>query len=195
LHFTTGIARIGAEVAAVKRRAFLPVVFLVAWGLPLLWHTGAAQTIPPELGQGWLPEFTLTSRQLLQLAEATPPEKFAWRPGPGVRSISEVYMHIAAGNLWLLEQAGVKSPELAKLPKDPEKAVTAKADVIQWLRTSQDAVKSAYQTAERQKHVQFFGKDAVADGVFLRLLVHNNEHMGQSIAYARMNGIVPPWSQ
>jgi hypothetical protein len=43
--------------------------------------------------------------------------------------------------------------------------------------------------------VQFFGKDAIAEGVFLRLLVHNNEHMGQSIAYARMNGIVPPWSQ
>jgi uncharacterized damage-inducible protein DinB len=173
----------------------LLVVFVVASGLALVWHTVAAQTIPPELGQGWLPEFTLTSRQLLQLAEATPAEKFAWRPAPGVRSISEVYMHIATGNLWLLEQAGVKSPELAKLPKDPEKAVTAKADVIQWLRTSQDAVKGAYQTADRQKRVQFFGKDAVAEGVFLRLLVHDNLHMGQSIAYARMNGIVPPWSQ
>ena len=79
--------------------------------------------------------------------------------------------------------------------KDPEKAVTAKADVMQWLRTSQDVVKRSYQTAERQKPVQFFGKDASVDGVFLRLLLHNNEHMGQSIAYARMNGIVPPWSQ
>jgi uncharacterized damage-inducible protein DinB len=179
----------------MKKRALLVVVVTAAWGLALVWQTAAAQTVPPELGQGWLPEFTLTSRQLLQLAEATPPEKFGWRPGPGVRSISEVYMHIAAGNLWLLEQAGVKSPDLAKLPKDPEKSVTAKADVIQWLRTSQDAVKSAYQTADRQKHVQFFGKDAVADGVFLRILVHNNEHMGQSIAYARTNGIVPPWSK
>jgi uncharacterized damage-inducible protein DinB len=179
----------------VNRRASLLVILAVVWGLVLAWQPVAGQTIPPELGQGWLPEFTLTSRQLLQLAEATPPEKFGWRPGPGVRSISEVYMHIAVGNLWLLEQAGVKSPELAKLPKDPEKTVTAKADVIQWLRTSQDAVKSAYQTADRQKHVQFFGKDAIAEGVFLRLLVHNNEHMGQSIAYARMNGIVPPWSQ
>ena len=129
------------------------------------------------------------------MKRSTPAEKFAWRPAPGVRSISEVYMHIAAGNLFLLEQAGVKAPDLPKLPKDPEKTVTAKADVIQWLRTSQDAVKSAYQTADRQKHVQFFGKDALADGVFLRILVHNNEHMGQSIAYARMNGIVPPWSR
>ena len=67
--------------------------------------------------------------------------------------------------------------------------------MIRWLRLSQDDVKSAYQSADRQKHVQFFGKDAVADGVFLRILVHNNEHMGQSIAYARVNGIVPPWSK
>ena len=174
----------------MNRRALLPIVLTVIWGL-----VATAQSVPPELGQGWVPEFTLTSRQLVQLAEATPAEKFSWRPAPGVRSISEVYMHVAAGNFWLLEQAGATSPEGAKLPKDPEKSVTAKADVIRWLRASQDAVKSAYQTADRQKHVQFFGKDALADGVFLRILVHNNEHMGQSIAYARMNGIVPPWSQ
>jgi uncharacterized damage-inducible protein DinB len=185
----------GAEETPVKKRVSLLGFLALAWALTVIGPTVVAQTVPPELGQGWLPEFTLTSRQLLQLAEAIPEDKYGWRPGPGVRSISEVYMHIAIGNLWLLEQAGVKSPELAKLPKDPEKSVTAKADVIRWLRTSQDAVKTAYQSADRQKHVKFFDKDATADGVFLRLLVHNNEHMGQSIAYARMNGIVPPWSQ
>ncbi len=77
-------------------------------------------------------------------------------------------MHLAAGNLWLLQQAGTTPPELEKLPKDPEKSVSAKADVIAWLRTSQEAVQKAYQSADRQKHVQFFGKDAIADGVFLR---------------------------
>ncbi len=179
----------------MTRRVTLLAVLVAVWTGAVAWQMVAAQSIPPELGQGWLPEFTFTSRQLMELAEATPAEKFGWRPGPGVRSISEVYMHLAAGNLWLLDQAGVKSPDLAKLPKDPEKDVTSKADVIRWLRLSQDDVKSAYQSADRQKHVQFFGKDAVADGVFLRILVHNNEHMGQSIAYARVNGIVPPWSK
>jgi uncharacterized damage-inducible protein DinB len=156
----------------------------------------AAPLQAPELGQGWLPEFTLTTRQLLQLAEATPEAKFGWRPVPGVRSISEVYMHLAIGNYFLLERAGVKSPiDLTTLPKDPEKSITAKAEVIQWLRNSLEAVSKGYQSADRQKKVQFFGRDALADGVFLRILVHNNEHMGQSIAYARSNGIVPPWSQ
>jgi uncharacterized damage-inducible protein DinB len=182
-----------AEVEAVtKLRPFVLSAIVAVSGLMIV---SAAQAPPPELGQGWLPEFTLTSRQLLQLAEATPAEKFGWRPGPGVRSISEVYMHLAIGNFWLLEQAGVKSAEMSKLPKDPEKSVTSKADVIQWLRSSQDAVSRGYQSADRQKKVQFFGKDATSEGVFLRILVHNNEHMGQSIAYARMNGIVPPWSK
>jgi uncharacterized damage-inducible protein DinB len=155
-----------------------------------------AQTAPPELAQGWLPEFTLTTRQLLALAEATPADKFAWRPAPGVRSIGEVYVHLAVGNYFLLDRAGVKPPiDLATIPKDPEKTIIAKADVIKWLRESLDAVSKGYQSADRQKKVQIFGRDAVADGVFLRILVHNNEHMGQSIAYARMNGIAPPWSQ
>ena len=179
----------------MMRRGSLLVVLVAAWAFAIVWQNASAQSVPPELGQGWGPEFTLTSRQLLQLADATPADKFGWRPAPGVRSISEVYMHLAAGNLWLLQQAGTTPPELAKLPKDPEKSVSAKADVIEWLRTSQEAVQKAYQSADRQKHVQFFGKDAVADGVFLRILLHNNEHMGQSIAYARMNGIVPPWSK
>jgi hypothetical protein len=83
---------------------------------------------------------------------------------------------------------------MSKLGKDPEKSVTAKADVIRLLRGSLEAVAAAYKTADRQKKVQIFKREAIADGVFLRILLHNNEHMGQSIAYARMNGVVPPWS-
>jgi hypothetical protein len=105
-------------------------------------------------------------------------------------------MHLAAGNFWLMEQAGVPSPpEASKLPKNPEKSVTGKAEVIQWLRSSLDAVRKGYEGADRQKKVQFFGKETTSELVFLRILIHNNEHMGQSIAYARMNGVVPPWSQ
>jgi uncharacterized damage-inducible protein DinB len=167
---------------------------LFACLLTLAARPAAAQAPPRELGQGWLPEFTLASRQLLQLAEATPAEKYSWRPAPEVRSIGEVYVHLAIGNFWLLQQAGVNSPELATAPKDPEKTITQKADVLQWLRKSIDAVKNAYQSADRQKEVVFFGQKATVEGVFLRILVHNHEHMGQSIAYARMTGIAPPWS-
>ena len=105
-------------------------------------------------------------------------------------------MHLALGNYFLLERAGVKTGfDMAKLGKDPEKTITQKAEVIRMLRGSLDEVAKAYTTADRQKKVQIFKRDAVADGVFLRILLHNNEHMGQSIAYARMNGVAPPWSQ
>jgi uncharacterized damage-inducible protein DinB len=159
----------------------------------ILSQPAAAQA--PELGQGWLPEFTLTARQLVRLAEATAADKFQWRPAAGVRSISEVYMHIALSNFLLLERAGVTSSvDRSKLPKNPETSITNKADVIQWLKSSLDAVRSGYQGADRQKKVQFFNKESTSEFVFLRILIHNNEHMGQSIAYARMNGVVPPWS-
>ena len=155
-----------------------------------------AQKPAAELGQGWLPELTLTSRHILELAEATPAAKFSWRPAPGVRSISEVYVHMAIGNLSLMNRAGVTTPfDMTTVPKDPEKAITAKADVIQWLKKSFDAINAAYPKADREKKVQLFGRETTADAVFLRILLHANEHMGQSIAYARMNGVVPPWSK
>jgi uncharacterized damage-inducible protein DinB len=161
----------------------------------LLGFVATAQKLPEGIGEGWLGEFGHSSRQLVQLAEATPADKFGWRPGPGVRSVSEVYMHIALGNYHLLGEAGVKPTiDFAKLGKDPEKSLTAKADVIDFLKKSLDAVRTNYSTAEKGKAVKMFGRDATVDGVYLRILVHNHEHMGQSIAYARMMGVVPPWS-
>jgi uncharacterized damage-inducible protein DinB len=154
----------------------------------------SGQTV--ELGQGWIPEFNHAARQLLSLAEAIPADKYSWRPGPGVRSTSEVFMHIAYGNYWILAQAGGKIPEdTPDIPPDLEKKVTAKADVVRWLRKSLDAVRQAYPTTDRSKTVRFLNKDTSSDAVFLRILVHNNEHMGQSIAYARMMGVRPPWSE
>ena len=171
------------------RFLLLPVFALLATPL------ARAQNDGPGAGQGWMGEFEHSSRQILALAQATPAEKFAWRPGPGVRSVSEVYMHIAQGNLLLLGWAGATlEGEAAKLPKDAEKSITAKPDVIRWLRISFDAVRAAYPKADMKKPVKVFGEGNV-EGVYLRLLVHNHEHMGQAVAYARMNGIVPPWSK
>lgn len=154
-----------------------------------------ARAQAPELGQGWLPEFNLAARQILQLAEAMPEDKYSWRPAPGVRSVSEVYVHIALANLFLLGRAGVKpAVDLASVPKDPEKTITSKADVIAWLKKSFDAVRTGYESADRQQAVKLFNRETTADGVFLRILVHNHEHMGQAVAYARLNGVAPPWS-
>jgi len=158
---------------------------------------GVLHAQPEGLWQGYDGEWGHVSRQLIALAEATPAEKFAWRPAPGVRSTSEVYMHIARANFYLLNVTGPPMPADLKAP-DIEKNVTAKADVIDWLKRSLDAVKTAHAAVkpeDLQRKVKVLGRDANVDGMYLRIIVHANEHMGQLVAYARMTGVVPPWSK
>ncbi len=147
------------------------------------------------LWQGYDGEWRHVSQQLIALAEATPEEKFAWRPAPGVRSTSEVYMHIAIANFGLLSYTGPKAP--ADLKLELEKTVKSKADVVAWLKRSLEAVKQAHlaeTSQDLQRKVRIHDRDATVDGMYLRIIVHANEHMGQLVAYARMTGVVPPWS-
>jgi uncharacterized damage-inducible protein DinB len=133
---------------------------------------------------------------LIALAAATPADKFSWRPAPGVRSMSEVYMHIALANFYLLSVTGPKMP--ADIKRDMEKTVTAKADVMDWLKRSLEAVKTAragIKPDDLQRKVKVADRDATVDGMYLRIIIHANEHMGQLVAYCRTNGIVPPWSK
>src|SRR5258705_7087487 len=148
------------------------------------------------LWEGFDGEWTHVSRQLIALAEATPAEKFAWRPAPGVRSTSDVYMHLAIANFYLLSVTGPKMP--ADLKEDMEKTVTSKAEVINWLKRSLDAVGEAHLMAKPNdlgRKVHIADRDATVDGMYLRIIVHANEHMGQLIAYARMTGVAPPWAK
>jgi uncharacterized damage-inducible protein DinB len=150
----------------------------------------------PDVFQGYEGEWNHVSGQLIALAEATPPEKFTWRPATGVRSTSEVYMHIVRANFLMLKAIGSKMPP--DFTDGIEKTVTSKADVVQWLKRSLDAVKEAHAAetpADLQRKTNIFKIDATVDGIFLRIIVHNNEHMGQLVAYARMTGVVPPWSK
>jgi uncharacterized damage-inducible protein DinB len=151
---------------------------------------------PEGIFQGYDGEWTYVSHRLTTLAEATPAEKFTWRPAPGVRSISEIYVHVLITNFYLLSTIGPAVP--ADLPPAPEKSITVKADVIQWLNRSLDAVKFAHAAAEPaglQRKVDVFSfAEGTVESVYLRIIVHANEHLGHLVGYARMNGIAPPWS-
>lgn len=164
--------------------------------LALLLSAAALQAQREGMWQGFDGEWRHVSRQIVALAEATPPQQFAWRPAPGVRSFSEVCMHIALTNYELLQATG--QPPKVMPAVDMEKAVTSKAAVIDWLQRSLDAVAAAHAAlppGALQRKVRIDHQNTAVDAVYLRLLVHANEHMGQLIAYARMNGIVPPWSK
>jgi uncharacterized damage-inducible protein DinB len=155
-----------------------------------------AHALPEGIWQGYDGEWKHVSQQLIALAEATPAEKFSWRPAPGVRSTSGVYMHIAMTNFYLLSITGPKMP--ADLKEDMEKTVASKPEVIAWLKRSLDTVKVAHlavKPADLERKVRIYDRDATVDGMYLRIIVHANEHMGQLIAYARMTGVAPPWSK
>lgn len=163
--------------------------------------SGAVAQAPPEgIWQGYDGEWKHVSAQLIALAEATPADKFAWRPAPGVRSTSEVYMHLAIANFYLLSVTGPKMPADLKIDtvEKAEKSVTSKAEVIAWLKRSLEAVKTAHAAVtpkDLERKVHIADRDATVDGMYLRIIVHANEHMGQLIAYARMTGVTPPWSK
>lgn len=133
--------------------------------------------------------------KILQLAETVPAAKYSWRPAKGVRSVSEVYMHIAGGNYFLSTFLGRKPP--ADMPQDLEK-ITDKDRVLKELRKSFDYLRNVITTerdADLDKAVNMYGNKTSHRGVLLTATAHLHEHLGQSIAYARMNGVVPPWSR
>lgn len=134
--------------------------------------------------------------KLIQLAEATPEAGYAWRPNKDVRTTGEVFMHVAAANLGAPSFWGVKPPEGFDF-MTYEKSMSKKADVLKALKDSfahMEAGFAATADADMDKPVDLFGMKTTVRGGYMLLLSHAHEHLGQSIAYARSNNIVPPWT-
>jgi uncharacterized damage-inducible protein DinB len=131
-----------------------------------------------------------------RLAEAMPAEKYAWRPGEGVRSVGEVFAHVAAGNYMFLRMldvqppAGVDPKAIMAGGNDKAKTVQALKDSFAFMQKSVTALNDA----DLEKPANFFGQKTTQRGVLFHIAAHLGEHLGQSIAYARMNGVVPPWT-
>ena len=157
-------------------------------------------------------ELEIAERQLVAMAEAVPAEKYEWRPDANVRSVSEAFVHVAAGNFMLLDIVGTPAPAdlypqvpaqgeerfwgLIRRNAELEKSIREKSAVTGMLKRSLQAVRESFiQAAEadldQRRH--FFGEHSTIRRVYLRLLAHAHEHMGQMIAYLRFNGITPPW--
>jgi uncharacterized damage-inducible protein DinB len=146
--------------------------------------------------------FSDSEKKVMALAKAVPEEKYSWRPGPGVRSIGEVFIHIASANHLLLNIASstLLVEDLGKAiaaQSDVERKGASKARTLEMLTESFAAVRKALETATAgslARDADFFGTTTTQRGVLVTLNTHIAEHLGQSIAYARMNGITPPWS-
>jgi uncharacterized damage-inducible protein DinB len=157
-------------------------------------HAQAAASF--DLKSSALSDLQGMDKKFVSLAQAMPAEKFAWRPGDGVRSVAEVYMHVAEMNYMFPAMLGAPASP-AYDAKCFEKSATDKAKVIDILTQSFAYAESSLKNlgdADLQKQIKMFGRMTPGYQAFLVLNNDLHEHLGQAIAYARVNSIVPPWT-
>jgi uncharacterized damage-inducible protein DinB len=156
----------------------------------------AAAPAVTNIRTAFLDDLKDEQEKIVGLAEAFQAEKFAWRPAEGVRSVSETLLHLATANFGFPNAWGVKPPEGLDL-RGLQKSTSDKAKVIALVKQSYEHMRAAVSNlsdADLEKRVKFFGDEAPIAEVLFHTANHQHEHLGQLIAYARMNGVVPPWT-
>jgi uncharacterized damage-inducible protein DinB len=157
-------------------------------------------------------ELDIAARQSVAMAETIAPDKYSWRPDANARSVSEVFVHVATGNFLLLDAIGTSAPADLYLQVPAEglerftglmrrndelgATVRDKDAVVALLKRSLNAVRDSFHGTSDDgldRKVFFFGEETTVRRVYLRLLSHTHEHMGQMIAYLRLTGIAIPW--
>jgi uncharacterized damage-inducible protein DinB len=139
----------------------------------------------------------IQENEFLRLAEAFPADKYTWRPAPGVKSVAEVFLHVSGANYNMYKLIGAPVPaglDVAGM----EQSTTDKVKIIAMLKASYAHAERAITDmpdANLEKTMPWLGGTITQRGVLLYIIPHIGEHLGQAIAYARINGVVPPWSE
>ena len=179
----------------MSRFRAVPALALAALALPALAPAQETQGFRAAL----LTDLDALEQKYVSLAEAVPADDYDWRPMEGVRSVGEVYAHVAnAAYIFggMLGQAVPADRGVENAPRNLEE-LTDKADVVAVLARSFPYVReliTATPDADLDREVTLFGQPATVRDVLLLVTTHMHEHLGQSIAYARSRSVVPPWS-
>src|SRR5436305_4264882 len=142
-------------------------------------------------------EVMVQEDKFTRLAEAIPADKYTWKPADDTRSFAEVLLHVSTANYNLYKLVGTPPPSGIDL-KNLEKSTTDKAKVIATLKDSFAHAKTAIKAmpdADLDKSLDWFGGKNTERGLLLFIVRHAAEHLGQSIVYARVIGVVPPWTE
>jgi uncharacterized damage-inducible protein DinB len=136
------------------------------------------------------------NKKCVDLAGALPSDKLTWRPSADTRSFAEVFLHVAGERYGILSMMGAKPPAGFKA-REFEKSTTEKDRIVHDLNQSWDFANKAISSmsnADFAKLLPKLGPQANEGDVVYILIADAHEHLGQLIAYARQNGIVPPWT-
>ena len=159
---------------------------------------GPEEALSPFI-KDYLGQVDFVEGRILALNQAMA-AKETWRPAEGVRSVSETYLHIAFANYLLPKVVGFEPPAAVNFSMDLKKwdtQTTDAAKINDLLKASFDNLRGMAKkitAAQMEKKVDFFGHEMTGRNMMITALNHMHEHLGQSIAYARMNGVVPPWT-
>ena len=184
-------------------RIALLTAFVVAAPVARAQDHSAHHPAPAGLTKDLLTDIGQVERKMIALARAIPEDRFGWRPVEGVRSISEVVMHIAADNHFFPAALGTPAELSTGIKGDDfntavafEKRTVTKAQAIAELEKSFAFLKLALGTVtpeQLSKEVRLFGMPFTNQSAWLMATTHLHEHLGQLIAYARSNSVKPPW--
>ncbi len=144
-------------------------------------------------------------QKFIALAKAIPESAYGWRPGAGVRSVGEVVMHVTSENYFIPISMGKPAPAETGMKDGDFKSIDAyvgrvrsKDQMVADLEASFTHLHQAMALTTDQnlgEHIKMFGQDFTRQKAMVLTVTHLHEHLGQMIAYARSNGIVPPWSK
>ena len=189
----------------LRRNFFSLILIIVVFSFSLVLGQDPATDKPDQAMSGFCAEFIgqvqFIQGRLIELQKAVPQEKYTWRPAEGVRSLGEVYLHASLANYYFAKFAGYEVPKDIDVDMSPEKwdtMTTNKNEITKILeRSFADLIATAKKITESdlEKNIHVFGMDMTLRNFMVSSLNHMHEHLGQSIAYARSNGITPPWSQ
>ncbi len=136
------------------------------------------------------------NKKCVELVEALPGDKLTWRPTPDTRSFAEVFLHVAGERYGILSMMGATPPAGFK-GREFEKSTTEKDRIVENLNQSWEFTSktiNGMSNADFAKLMPKLGPEANEGDVVYMLVADAHEHLGQLIAYARQNGIVPPWT-
>jgi uncharacterized damage-inducible protein DinB len=163
----------------------------------------AAQTREGVMGD-LIRDVSQVETKVMGLAKAIPASAFDWRPGKGVRSTGEVFIHIAADNYFLPVVMGTPAPAGTGITKEYntvgafEKRKMSRDDALAELEKSFAFLKASMTAMPDDKlnePLEVFGQKNTNRGMWIMTATHLHEHLGQLIAYARSNNVTPPWSK
>jgi uncharacterized damage-inducible protein DinB len=159
--------------------------------------TAADHTAPSyDMKAQSLLDLETMNKKFVDLANALPADKFTWRPAPDARSFAEVFLHVSAERYGILHLMGADTPAGFD-GKTLEKSTTDRAQIVAELNKSWEFAQKAINgmtNAEFAKLIPKLGPQANAGDVVYILVADAHEHLGQAVAYARENGVVPPWT-